>query len=250
MKRKREYDPSDAADDKEANIETRTMTALPLRCPAVIEAVSKSQEGKSYFIKYVCYCLRDEIDYAVAISSTAFDEKNLPFIPDRFKFTSWPGEKTKECPIGKTKQAITNLIREQMKIPRSRRPLVCIIIEDEFKSLQDPLIASLGERPFHYNVLLIIAANWVNKIATTLREGAWQVALFKMTSRKSIEAAYDAYGEDVRDLKEFEKLLRSCTGEYRFLFKDLKGIDMGWKCCICPPEIPEFMLEPKISTSE
>jgi hypothetical protein len=129
-----------------------TIEYMHLSIPGTFVLTSKAQEGKSHLINYACYEHRDEIDFAFVISTTAFDEGNLPFVPDRFKFSSWPGEKTKEHPRGVTKEALDNLIDEQMKIPKHRRPLVAIIIEDEFECLKDPKLAAIASRPTHYNV--------------------------------------------------------------------------------------------------
>src|SRR5271156_136835 len=155
-----------------------TIEDMPISIPGVAIACSKSQEGKSHWIRYIFHENRDKIDYAIAISNTCMDEENLPFIPDRFKFTTWPGEKTKAAPRGKTKHAIMNMLAEQQKIPKDCRPVVALVIEDEFESLRDPLIQAIATRPFHYNVFLVIATNWVNKLVPTIREAAWQVVLF------------------------------------------------------------------------
>ncbi len=242
MKRKRQGDSLEPDRTKVIQVEA---SALKVSIPGVFIANSKSQEGKSHLIKYLAYENQDKIDYAIAISRTAFDDNNLPFIPKRFKFTTWPGKRTKEAPEGKTKKAVLNLIEQQMKIPAERRPTGAIFIEDEFNSLRDNLIIEIAQRPYHYKIWLVICTNWVNKVAPDIREGAWQVALFKMTSKKSIAAAYDSYGEDCWDLSTFHTKLSSSTGDYRFLYKDLKG-DMKWYCFRAPSDVPPFMIDPNV----
>ena len=224
-----------------------TIDSMKLSLPGVLVANSKSQEGKSHYIKYVMYEHRDRIDYVMAISKTAFDEGNLVFVPPRFKYTSWPGERTKEYPKGKTKHAVMNLIEQQLKIPKASRPLAALVIEDEFNSLKDPLIVEIASRPTHYNIWLVIAANWINRVATDIREGAWQVVLFRIASKKGIEAAYEAYGEDCWDMKKFAERLNNSTGDYRFLYRNLKGKnkdECDWRCFKAPAEIPNFVIHP------
>ena len=224
-----------------------TIESMPLSIPGVFVANSKSQEGKSHCIKHIVYENRDKIDYVMAISKTAFDEGNLIFVPSRFKFTSWPGERSKQYPKGKTKHAVMNLVEQQLKIPKAMRPLAALVIEAEFNSLRDPLIVEIASRPTHYNIWLIVAANWINRVAADIREGAWQVILFRITSKKGMEAAYEAYGEDCWDMKSFTELLNNSTGDYRFLFRNLKGknkAECDWRCFKAPAKIPDFVVEP------
>ena len=250
MKRQRE---DDSFSPNVTEIRDVGFEALRIERPGVCGAIAKSRQGKSKFIEYVASELQDEIDYVIGISRTAFDEGNLTFIPKRFKFTSWPGEITRECPRGKTKQAILNMIDEQLKIPKSERPLGMLVIEDEYKSLRDPVILEIVTRPTHYNIFVLVAVNWLNKMAPDFREGLWKVALFKMTSKKSIAAAYDAFGEDCYDIGTFQRKLQGSTGQYKFLFKDLKGTTDNhceWGCFRAPKDIPKFMIEPKIHAEE
>lgn len=89
--------------------------------------------------------------------------------------------------------------------------------------------------------------NWVNRACTDIREGAWQVALFTITSKDGIVAAYKAYGQDFYGLADFENEIRQNTGAHRFMFKDFKGktrSDEGWKTLRAPEHIPPFTLEP------
>lgn len=252
MKRQRE---DDSFSPNVTEIRDVGFEALHIECPGVCGAIAKSRQGKSQFIKYVASELyrSGKVDYVIGISRTAFDEGNLTFIPKRFKFTSWPGEITRECPRGKTKHAVLNMINEQFKIPRAERPLAMLVIEDEYKSLRDPVILEIVTRPTHYNIFVLVAANWLNKMAPDFREGLWKVALFKMTSKKSIAAAYDAFGEDCYDLSTFQRKLHGSTGQYKFLFKDLKGTsdnDCEWRCFRAPEDIPDFLIEPKILDEE
>ena len=232
-------------EEREAGEET--IDSMHLSMPGVLIANSKSQEGKSHYIKYVVHENRDKIDYVMTISKTAFDEGNLVFVPKRFKYTSWPGERSKEYPNCRTKHAVMNLIEQQLKIPKAIRPLALLVIEDEFNSLKDPLIVEIASRPTHYNIWLVIAANWINKVGTDIREGAWQVVLFRITSKKGMEAAYEAYGQDCWDVKTFAELLHRGTGNYRFLYRNLKGEtkrECDWRCYKAPAVIPDFVIEP------
>lgn len=225
-----------------------TIQSLPISIPGVLIINSKSQEGKSHFIKYAMHELQDKIDYVIGISRTAMDEGNLVFIPKKFKFTSWPGNKTKQFPKGETKHALMNLIDEQLKIPKSIRPVAAVVIEDEYNSLRDPLLMEIASRPYHYNIWLVIAVNWVTKVCPDIREGAWQVVLFKITSKKGLEAAYEAYGEEFWDFKAFAKKLHENTGDYRFMFRNLKGKDnneASWRCYKAPSVIPNFVIQPR-----
>lgn len=229
-----------------------TIEVMPVSIPGVFIANSKSQEGKSHLLKYIAHAHRDEFDYAMGISGTGGDEQNLPFIPKDMTYFSWPGEKTKKEPQGETKAAIERMIAEQLKIPKEERPIVLLAIEDEFESLKDPLILALATRPTHYNVWLFIACNWINKVPPGIREGAWQVAIFKTETKAGLQAAYESYGLDCWDLAAFRKLVNEGTGEFRFLYKNLKGKggDKGWHSMRAPFHIPDFTISPPTAYEE
>jgi hypothetical protein len=224
-----------------------SISAMPVSMPGVFVTTSKSQEGKSHLLKYIAYEHRHHIDYMVGISGTGADEDNLPFLPKKMVYYNWPGKITPRKPQGETKYAIEELVKAQLKIPKSHRPLLAIAIEDEIKALKDPLIEAIATRPFHYNVWLFVAANYVNSIPPVIREGAWQVALFKLYAKISLEEAYKSYGLDCWDLADFRKMISEKTGEYRFAYRNLKGkskVGKDWISMRAPAVIPQFTIAP------
>jgi hypothetical protein len=95
----------------------------------------------------------------------------------------------------------------------------------------------------HYNLWIILSTQAINKIPNAMREGAFQVAIFYTDTKRSLEAAYESYGQDFENFQSFKHFLQSHTGQYRFLFKDkCKDGDHGWKVYRCPAQIPRFQL--------
>ena len=93
-----------------------------------------------------------------------------------------------------------------------------------------------------YNLLILISTQYINKISTTFRECASQVGLFKMDSKRSINAAYESYGQDFEDENAFRKWLFEATTpveKHNFCWKD-KMNDAPWQILRAPAAIPSF----------
>jgi len=160
----------------------------------------------------------------------------------------WPGKITDNAPEGESKAAIEHLMESQLKYPPNERPLVGLAVEDNYKALRDPLFVALTTRPTHYNVWIFIGVNWVNRVAPDTREGAWQVAIFETESEKAFKELFSSYGYDCPNYKAFVELIRKNTGDYKFIYKNLKG-KMGknerkWKILRAPEHIPPFIISP------
>lgn len=66
-----------------------------------------------------------------------------------------------------------------------------------------------------------------------------------MDSKRSIDAAYEAYGQEFDDEKEFKRWLYESTQPpeaHNFCWKD-KFNDKPWEICRAPKDIPKFRLE-------
>lgn len=225
-----------------------TNEAMPVSVPGIFVATASSQEGKSHLLSYLAYINREKFDYFISVSDTGESANNLTFIPLEMRHIGWPGKVTEKAPQGESKAAIEHLIESQMKYPPRKRPLVGIAVEDNYKALRDPIFVALTTRPTHFNVWIFIAANWVNRVAPDTREGAWQVAIFEPSSEKAYKELYSSYGFDCWNYKEFMEMVKENTGNYKFMYKNLKGTKSKegrqWKCLRAPAVIPDFTITP------
>jgi hypothetical protein len=115
---------------------------------------------------------------------------------------------------------------------------------------QNPVFVNMATQVRHYDIVLCIATQYINKIPPTFRESAFQTALFWMASERSLKAAYESYGSDFGNYDEFKAFNNSKLGDHKFLF--VNQYDKATKpaeelvnenlVLIAPPVIPPFKL--------
>lgn len=239
MKRKRCCEHCQAPNCFSA-VPTAKANDFKISIPGVVVTTSKSQEGKSHLLNYIIARYGDEIGYGMAISATGAEPHNLPFLDKEYVHTTWPGINNS------TKKALVAMVEEQLKIPYDIRPVAGLFIEDEYRCLLDPLISEIVSRPTHYKIFVFIAVNWINKPLPLIREGAWQVALFKIHSKDGLKAAHEAYGQDCESFEDFQKMMKNGTGDFKFMFKNTKasGEAGKWQSLRCPGDIPIHKIGP------
>lgn len=211
---------------------------MPISIPGVFIINSKSGGGKSHLISYLFYELvyiRKRVAYGIAFSKTIYNASNLFYIPEKYKYPSYQ------------ETALKNLLELQKSIPESHRPTAFVLFDDcisDPKQWNSPVLLDAITQCRHWRLWVILSTQYINKIPPSMREGAFQVALFYMDTKRSLEAAYESYGQDFEDFQSFKRFLQSKTGDHRFLFKDkcTNGEDT-WKVFRCPPHIPRFVLE-------
>src|SRR4051812_3093063 len=96
---------------------------LALRCsvPGVLIINGASQEGKSHFIRYLCYIYRSILSLGIAFSDTAFRASNLPFLSANKKHQGYAPLKL---------QALMNLQHKHAHLPTHLRPVSFVIFDD------------------------------------------------------------------------------------------------------------------------
>jgi hypothetical protein len=210
---------------------------LPISIPGVLIINSKSGGGKSHLISYLFYELayvRKQVAYGIAFSKTIHDPGNLSYIPMKYKYPHYEEE------------ALKNLLELQSRIPEAQRPNAFVLFDDcisDSKQWNSPVLLDAITQCRHFHLWIILSTQSINKIPNAMREGAFQVAIFYTDTKRSLEAAYESYGQDFESFQSFKQFLQNHTGQYRFLFKNkCKDGEDDWKVFRCPPHIPRFQL--------
>lgn len=221
---------------------------LKINMPGLIILVSKPGGGKSYMIRYLMYCNQKLFSHCIAFSKSAFRPGNLEYIPD---YEGTPEDKKRYMNFKwmmYKDEVLREFLNGQQAYPEEARPLGVIIIDDDISDphmFESPAMIDAITMYRHYKIVIIVAAQYVNKLSTTMRECASQVGLFKMDSKRSIEAAYESYGQEFEDHKEFKQWLFAATyppSEHKCCWKD-KMNDKPWEIVRAPDHIPKFRLE-------
>jgi len=204
-----------------------------INMPGVCLINSKSQGGKSHAGHCIFYANRHKFAWGIGFGNTIFNENNMSFIPRKFKHIRYKPD------------VLRNLLIEQIKVEKEKRPLVFIYFDDCISDFQqdDKVLMEAVTQTFHYNIFIMITTQSINKIPNYVRENAFQVILFRLFSKNQIEAAYDSYGQDFESVKEFKKKINNNLGEHVFAFSN-RHQSSGWKFCKCPPPpLPSFKFE-------
>ncbi len=223
-------------------------TPFEINLPGVLLLNSKPAGGKSHMLRYIFYRYRHLFSYGICFSRTAFRAGNLDYVPD---FKGTPEDKAKYYNFKHMRwdpAKLQALLNKQAGFPDECRPLAFVIFDDNISEKamwEDPVFIDLVTMFRHYNVFVAIASQYINKVCTTCRECATDVGLFKMDSKRSIEAAYEAYGVEFPDYKTFHAWLNANTTPpelHNCCWKD-KANDRPWRIVRAPAVIPEFRLE-------
>ena len=221
---------------------------LMMTLPACILLNSRPGGGKSHMAKYLVYELRNFIAYGVVYSKSIFKEGNIDYIP---AYTNKPEDlaKYQNFRFDKfSKENLAEVLRMQSQYPDGKAPLCLVMFDDD---ISDPDMFTCEEfidaitMCRHYNLLIIICTQYINKLTTVTRECASCVGLFKMTTKRSINAAYESYGVEFESEKEFKAWLSINTHnpkDHNICWKD-RANDLPWKVIRAPKDIPAFRLE-------
>lgn len=215
-------------DDTKPSTDNGTESMFGYSIPGLTLINSKPRGGKSHMIHASVYSCRDQIDWIVAFTNTGHNEDNLTFMGD--KDFVWPQYSS---------EVMKNILEEQQN---STASVGCIIVDDlpaDKEIWKCPYFLQAISTTHHSRLWIIIATHCIQKVPVTVRENAFQVAIFKVETKRAFIAAYESYGQDFETYPEFHTFMNKYTGNYKFLFKDIKG-EKPWRCLICEPTKPVF----------
>lgn len=212
----------------------------------------RSNTGKSHFIRWLFSELRDDLDYGVVFSNTAF-EGSFDYIPPRYVFEEF------------SEPAIQNLIKIQKDMlvqaeakykraikkgklesgdpnPYKKRAFVLLddcCSENEFHSATLKKLAVQGR---HYNIVTVLSTQYIHLIPPVIRANCNYGVFFDVgLGKREVEATYEWIGGMFPSFNAFKKFYNEHTRNHQFILfhKD----DQEYKIFLAPAEIPKFQLK-------
>src|SRR5271154_3052337 len=187
---------------------------LNFTLPALVVLNSRPGGGKSHFARFLIYEVRKYIAHGLAFSKSIFKKGNLDYIPDyggdpkeRAKYQNFRHETYDE-------NALLEFLKIQTGYPEGMAPLGFVIWDDNISDPQmfeSPAFVNAVTMFRHYNLFIIICTQYINKLTTVTRECASYVGLCKMETKRSLDAAYESYGQEFDSVKHFKGWLLAQT---------------------------------------
>ena len=205
---------------------------LPICAPGFLMNVSRQGGGKSHLDRYLMYENQRNFPWGVVFSKTVFDEENIPYIPLQYKH------------LGYQRDVLIGLMRLQLSYPKEIRPTGFIIFDDCITGTMwnDEVLQDAFTQMRHYHFFIIVCTQYLNKVPPIIREQASDVALFHMETKRSMDAAFESYGGDFEDIKDFRRFIVGLgKGTHKFAYQN-KFVSDKWFVCRAPAEIPPFMM--------
>ena len=203
---------------------------LEVSMPGVTILNGKSRSGKSHLMKYIMCKNRHKFGFGIAFSNSGDRPGNLSYVPAEFKHSAWSDAVVEEfIKVALAVAAATN--GELMGF---------VIIDDDMTGFNSPLLVRLITQTFHLNIYIIITTQHINKLPPAVREGGFQVGIYRTKTKRACDAAYDSYGHDFEDVKDFRAMLRKIPQHVVWWLNVHQGSE--GKLFKAPPVIPEFHL--------
>ena len=209
---------------------------MDIKLGSVIILAGKPAQGKSYLIKYFFYKNRKKFDFGIVLTKTKFNG-GYSFIPTNYVHPDYSEEKIKA------------LMKIQSDlIEKGINKQAFIIIDDCLTSeFNNQLFTDLITQHRHYNITVIISTQYIYKINPTIRECANYAIMFRQSTKRSIEALYESFGNHFNNYKEFKTYLTDNTGDYQFIFVDINSqsdkLNEIYNILKAPSKIPDFKLK-------
>jgi hypothetical protein len=196
--------------------------------------------GKSHLIRYIMHENQKKFDWGIVFSNTGFSADNFNYIDKRFVHAKYD------------EFALANLksIHEQL-VEKGKKPSGFVIFDDCLfgKQWRSEEFLSLMTQLRHYGITCISSCQYPQAIPLVFRSNAFQVAMFNMTSKPTIEALYNSYGQMFDSYTDFKKYLLEHTGDHCFVFYDARNgatsLDERPKVMKCPEKIGKFQITPR-----
>lgn len=178
--------------------------------PGFTILIGKPNSGKSHLLKYLLTLDHpdysdDPIRYGLIFTNTKFTgfwEQMFPrdFIHPKFDPT-----------------ALEALMNIQSQNPQNK----CVVVFDDSLSQQgfaSQLFLDLTTQYRHFGISIYISTQYIYKVNPTIRECSSYVAAFRLTTERSLKAAYDSFGSYFKNFDEFRKYVIDNTGNYQFIY--------------------------------
>lgn len=209
---------------------------MKINLPSVIIIAGKPGSGKSHVIRYFMYNNRKNFDFGIVMCKTNFNN-SYEYLPEKYVHSNYNDEK-----IRKLMNLQSSLIKEGI------HKKAFIIFDDCLTSeFNNQTFTDLITQHRHYNITCIISTQYIYKINPTIRECANYAIVFRQSTRKSVEAIYQTFGQMFYGINEFQNFINENTGNFSFIFCDINNtsekIEDIYKIYKVPEHIPKFELK-------
>lgn len=189
------------------------------KLPARFLIISKTNSGKSFFLRWLIKELEDQIGYVIVFCPTAFngDWNN---ITDEV-YDTWRPDYV-EAIIEKRKQAIMN-----GKKPHN----ILIVLDDCLESgtidlQRDHLLNRLMAQGRHTFCSVALISQKLTKLSTVIRANAEYVIFLSWCNMKEFEAYFEEYSNVQKE--QFKKMFEEYCHSYQAIIYDNTGYNVEW----------------------
>ena len=189
-----------------------------IKTPGLIIVNGKSKRGKSYLIKYIITCLgiQKKFKFGYVFCKTKFNG-GYDFFPENRIIEGYNEEVLKKFLDILKKYGEENPVSDSQKEKgvKTNIPPSILIFDDLIGSLDtnNKFFTEFVATYRHYNISVIIATQYINKLSTLLREQAELCFMFEPSTERSIKALFESYGQSFDSFKKFKDFLMAKTKE-------------------------------------
>ena len=190
--------------------------------PGVVLICGSQGSGKSNLLQHIMKISQPKLKYGIAFSHTAFRDGNLGYIPQKYVHTQYKPE------------IMANLMKIQASLPDKNRHPAFVVLDDCMIDswVNCKYFNQMITQVRHYNLFVVITTQYVNKIPPVIRENAMQVCMFKASTKRSINALYESFGQKFETQEEFKQFLYRNTEDYKFIL--YKSADVSYVIAKAP----------------
>lgn len=180
---------------------------------SLILFAASSRSGKSHLIKHLLMDMLStkQVKFGLVFCATKFNG-SYDFIEDKYVIGGY-NEQT-------LRQYIEKLKEFQSK--NGYFPNNFLVFDDLIGLIKNtPYLDNILSTYRHYNITLFVTTQYINKISPLFREQATYCFMFKQHTKRSIEALFESYGQQMFDkYVEWKKYLDAFTPQYHALMYD------------------------------
>ncbi len=178
--------------------------------PAVIANLGPPRSGKTNFNQYFAQQMGHNFHWSLVICGSDSIVNDYYFINPEDKYPEYKRE------------YIANLIKHQSsKKAKENNEHACLYLDDVMgvMNMTDPPVKALFSKYRHYRITIVLNMQYIRQnIPGIIKEATSYASIFRLSTKESKEAAYDAYGGRM-DKDIFMDLIRDLP-QYAFLFYD------------------------------
>lgn len=186
------------------------MSDIDIVRPAFTILLGKPASGKSHLLKYLLLLDHpdyndDPIKYAIVFTNTKFNRAWTELFPADYVHPQYD----------------PNVLQALMDIQaENSQNRVAVVFDDclDQKAFASQLFLNLATQYRHFNINLYISTQYLYRVPTFVRECASRVAIFRLTTERSLKAAFESFGAFFKTYDEFRRWIIANTGDYRFVY--------------------------------